>query len=153
MLIQISTSIFLALLVYSIFSFKTFIEKFLSKKLAMDKYVELLGVVEQSKAIAYKTVWQENLIVELGNGYKISDEEFARIKNKYVKFVLELCGPSVVDMLISIHGSLESLCLLLVMGLSAKIAEDEAKFLTGVEQGDPDEIRNHVSTKEHPGGL
>ena len=100
------------------------------RKLCLDHYPELLSVLEQAKEIAFQKVWQEQILVQIGSGYKTDSKELGELGSDYVRLVLSLCGPKIKEDFIVIHGDTESVCLFLLTGFVNRTIEDEAKMLS-----------------------
>ena len=107
-------------------------EELNKRRLCLDHYTEILSVLEQAKEIAFQKVWQEQILVQIGSGYKTDSKELGELGSDYVKLVLELCGPKIKEDFVIIHGNIESLCLFLLTGFVNRTIEDEAKMLTSV---------------------
>jgi len=93
------------------------------------RFDKLMDILNQSKDIAYKKIYQEELIVHTSSGYKLSNEEIQIQGASYVKLVLTLCGPSVEKDLVSLFGNIDSICLFLIHGFITKINDNEAELL------------------------
>lgn len=105
------------------------------RRLCLDHYPEILSVLEQAKEVAFQKVWQEQILVQIGSGYKTDAKELGELGSDYVRLVLNLCGPKIKEDFTVIHGDIESVCLFLLTGFVNRTIEDESKMLTIATDG------------------
>ena len=65
---------------------------------------ELIAILEISKETAYNRVYRESVVVNAASDFMIRQAELEKIQEEFIKDVLLLCGPSVVDDLVRLYG-------------------------------------------------
>ena len=120
----------LFLILLSIFSYKLLKE--VERKNLFSRYSELLYTLERAKNTSYSNVFRSDIIVQSSSGFRINKNEIDELQKKYVKLVLDCCGPTIVKELTAVHGSLDSICIWLVNDFISKVEEDEATMLNTV---------------------
>ena len=136
--------LYMCLLVFSVIAgvIFYFIKKWISIKKRMfifDHYEEILLVLEQTKIIAYKKVWQEEIVLEGVSGFNIRSSKLKTVQNRYVRLISKFCGPAIMKDLEEIHGNIDSLILFLISEFITKLNEDERLLRQYIIDGELDD--------------
>jgi len=115
-------------------------KKYMRRRMLLEYYPELLVILEDAKNVAFKKVFHDDILANCGSGYKLSSAQLKVFQDRYVRLVLDYCGPSIEDDLVSIYGDYESICLFLVTGFILKVSENEYEILQAVEQDDEERM-------------
>lgn len=125
-------------------AFTDYYQKSHTRKLLFERYDKILSILDLAKDIAYRKSYQEELLIQASSGYRLNDVEIGELGKKYVKLVLDCCGPATTRDLAEIFGNLDSLCLFLMHGFVSKSIEAEAQLLSIAtdENSEEDDLQN-----------
>ena len=104
--------------------------------LLFGRYEELFTIMSYAQDIAYKKIYQDEVIIQSVNGKRITNKELENLKNQFFKHVLLLCGPKVVEDFEILYGDLDAFCALLCTNFVSRLKDDEAEFLTKVTESE-----------------
>jgi len=105
------------------------------------RYGELLVLLDGAKEIAYQKIFQNHVLTYSTSGFKLNKNELEKFQTLYIKTVFALCGPSVIEDFKSIHGDLESICIMLTNSFILRINQDEADIIGKVAESTEDKNR------------
>ena len=58
---------------------------------------------------AYEKIYRDFILIYLTSDYKIDSEKTKEWEKKYVTIIFKYCGESIIDSLILLHGSYDSI--------------------------------------------
>lgn len=109
------------------------------KKMLYEEYIKIIDSVGTAKELAYKKIYQTDVLPMSSSGYRFSKSELTEIQQRYVKLVIKLLGPEMFTDLLQIFGDERSIYLNFLYSFIFKLVEDEAKILEDVEENAEDE--------------
>jgi len=104
----------------------------LKRKAILDKYPELLAILDVAKEVSYNKIFRESILVHSASGVKLNSREIDEVSKKYLRLVFRCAGAEVIDNLKRIHGDLESLSIILINEFVQKIGDDENRVIGSV---------------------
>jgi len=119
--------------------------KSLGRKFILDKYPEIMTVLEVSKNTAYNKLFRDEIMVHGSSGLKLDKENVDKLSKTYLTLVFASAGPEMMKNLIEIHGNVEAVSIVLINDLIERIEEDENKLIniaSGVETVTGQELEN-----------
>ena len=99
------------------------------RKLLFERYDSLMSTLDQAKDLAFKKVYQEDLLTQINSGFRINNVEVSDLGTKYVHLVIDCCGPANLRDLITYFGDIDSLTLFLMHGFVLKVVETESSLI------------------------
>lgn len=95
------------------------------KKITFERFVQIKLIYNDAKTLAYDNLYRSEVYKHLVNKLKINQQELKDFQTKYIKLVVDLCGPSIVNDLELIYGSIDAICLELSLEFNQKIIDEE----------------------------
>ena len=105
------------------------------RKFILEKYVEILSVLERAKNIAFEKIWREELIVYVADEHKITNESLEGPTKMYIKTLFDICGPAIIEDLVSLHGDIESVTLQLANEFISMVSDQEVTVRSHITGG------------------
>jgi len=121
--------ILLLLIVIPSFIIFNIFNKRLIRKDVMERFPEILVILNKSKEVAYTKMFRDEILVQSSSGFRINKLEMDKYQKRYLKLVYLFCGSNIMDDLINIYGDLDSITAMLVNDFIQKIEDDEQNLM------------------------
>lgn len=113
--------------------------KYLDRNVPFKFYPELMTIVEKIKESCYLKVYRESVATHNASGYSITQEEMETLQNDYVRLVLTVLGPKIVQDLIVLHGNEDSFIYQIAQDFAERVIADEKNLMNIVNMNIQDE--------------
>lgn len=101
-------------------------------------YPERLILFDRARDMAYSKIFRSHVLVQLGSGFKLNNEELEVLRKEYIEVVFTFCGPRLVSDMIELQGDLDSITAYLVNDLAERIGNDELMSKGGLAEAELD---------------
>ncbi|MHA1815772.1 MAG: hypothetical protein ACTSX1_07185 [Candidatus Heimdallarchaeaceae archaeon] len=88
-------------------------------------YKNIKPLLDDSKDIAYVTIFNNHVVSEIINGTKLSSTQLNNLSKTYIKNLFDMIGPNIVSDLCIIYSTKENLISLLMNEFIVNIVKDE----------------------------
>lgn len=105
------------------------------RKLIFEKYVEILTIIERAKSIAFEKIWREELIVYVADEHKLTNQALEEPTKMYLRMLFDICGPSIIEDLVLLHGNIESISLQLANEFISMVSDHEVTVRSHITGG------------------
>jgi hypothetical protein len=112
------------------------------RKCIFNRYGEIIASLTFAKDIAWTKIFQRDLFTLYSNGYKTDKDGMIKFREQYVKDVLKLCGPSIIDDIVYIKGELDSLIFELAEEFTTKVNKEESDMISKEAESGTNEIES-----------
>ena len=124
----------LIICIISIFSLISSINKYWLKQSRRNNlyknYDVIIQIFNYAKHNAYQKIFREQILVHSNSGYKMNQAELIKLQSEYSSIVFTYCGSNIINDLLEIHGSLDTLVAQLATDLVIKIQNDETLMIS-----------------------
>ena len=127
-LVLVFSIFFISLFAYYINNYVVMIFSIKDRNYLYNHFNELIAILEIAKETAYNRVYRESVVVNAASDFMIRQAELEKIQEEFIKDVLLLCGPSVVDDLVRLYGDEDALCMSLAYYVQTRLIQDESSL-------------------------
>jgi hypothetical protein len=109
-------------------------------------YQDLKGVLDQSKVLAYKHIFNVFILVDYANNIKTTKEDISKLNREYIKVLIRYIGSNILEDLTTIYGSKDSVIEQLSEEFIQRVISDEGEIFgnNNIIESDTD---NHEESK------
>lgn len=79
------------------------------RKIVLDKFPEIMALVDTIKPLAIEKIWRDELVVHITSEYSLEKKDVIGPIKNYVKLLMSMIGPAIKEDLITIFGDESSL--------------------------------------------
>lgn len=105
--------------------------KFIIDKIVLYRNYEYVdSIVEQCKKRAYIKVFNEDIMINTINGFRVNKNDIDNVSRKYIDLVFLYAGNNIIDDLVNLHGNKTSVIASMTSELVSKIIDDEVEMFS-----------------------
>jgi hypothetical protein len=101
-----------------------------ARKMLYAEYDTIMSIFNNAKHNAYQKIFREQILVHANSGYKMNQVELIKLQSEYSSIVFIYCGSHIIEDLIMLYGSIDTLVAQLATDLVIKIQNDEVLMIS-----------------------